>query len=117
MKKRLFFEDVVKLERDKKLYDLCLRTDQLVLFCLFFETADQMFYCCFCFLCPIHVQMYSANLLAPCFICSVHRSCFPRFCLSISGSTNEGKSQVNKQFDDFEEHDNCAAKVKAKPSS
>ena len=37
--------------------------------------------------------------------------------LSISGSTNEGKSQVDKQFDDFEEHDNCAAKVKAKPSS
>ena len=80
-------------------------------------------------MCPIHVQIYSANLLAPSFICSAHRSGFRKFRLkwfrnwiseekvhlSITGSTNEGKSQVDQELNDFKDHDNCATKVKAEP--
>ena len=42
--------------------------------------SDVLYYC---FLCPIHVQIYSANLLAPCSFCSVHRSSFPMFGLKL----------------------------------
>ena len=42
--------------------------------------SDVLYYC---FLCPIHVQIYSANLLALCSFCLVHRSSFPMFGLKL----------------------------------
>ena len=42
--------------------------------------SDVLYYC---FLCPIHVQIYSANLLAPYSFCSFQRSGFPMFRLKL----------------------------------
>ena len=35
--------------------------------------------------------------------------------LSITGSTNEGKSQVDQELNDFKDHDNRATEVEAEP--